>query len=79
MTYNVEYIRRFGQGTTFMEISKTDFSNLEFLIPDISEQCRIASILSSIDKKIESEEKVLEKYKNIKKGLMERLLKEEEV
>ena len=79
MTYNVEYIRRFGQGTTFMEISKTDFSNLEFLIPDISEQCRIASILSSIDKKIESEEKVLEKYKNVKKGLMEKLLKEEEV
>ena len=79
MTYNVEYIRRFGQGTTFMEISKTDFSNLEFLIPDISEQCRIVSILSSIDAKIESEEKVLYKYKNIKKGLMEKLLKEEEV
>lgn len=79
MTYNVEYIRRFGQGTTFMEISKTDFSNLEFIIPDLSEQCRIASILSSIDKKIESEEKTLEKYKNIKKGLMEKLLKEEEV
>ena len=43
-------------------------------IPDLSEQRRIASILSSIDKKIESEEKVLEKYKNIKKGLMEKLL-----
>lgn len=47
-------------------------------IPDLSEQRRIASILSSIDAKIESEEKVLEKYKNIKKGLMEKLLKEEE-
>ena len=43
-------------------------------IPDLPEQCRIASILSGIDKKIESEEKVLEKYKKIKKGLMERLL-----
>ena len=74
MTYNVEYIRRFGQGTTFMEISKTDFSNLEFIIPSLSEQCRIASILSSIDKKIEAEEKVLEKYKNVKKGLMEKLM-----
>lgn len=49
-----------------------------FYIPDFSEQCRIASILSSIDKKIESEEKALYKYKNIKKGLMEKLLKEEE-
>lgn len=45
--------------------------------PDLSEQRRIASILSSIDKKIESEEKALEKYKKIKKGLMEKLLKEE--
>ena len=48
-------------------------------IPDLSEQRRIASILSSIDAKIESEEKVLEKYKKIKNGLMEKLLKEEEV
>lgn len=46
--------------------------------PDLSEQRRIASILSSIDKKIESEKKVLEKYKKIKKGLMEKLLKGEE-
>lgn len=45
--------------------------------PDLSEQRRIASILSSIDKKIESEEKALEKYKNIKKGLMEKLLRGE--
>jgi type I restriction enzyme S subunit len=48
-----------------------------FYIPDFFEQRRIASILSSIDKKIESEEKVLEKYKKIKKGLMERLLRGE--
>lgn len=47
-------------------------------IPDLSEQRRIASILSGIDKKIESEEKVLEKYKKIKKGLMEKLLRGEE-
>ena len=46
-------------------------------IPDVTEQRRIASILSGIDKKIEAEEKVLEKYKNVKKGLMEKLLKVE--
>lgn len=47
--------------------------------PDLSEQRRIASFLSGIDKKIETEEKVLEKYEKIKKGLMEILLKEEEI
>ena len=44
--------------------------------PDFNEQHRIAKILSGIDRKIEAEEKVLEKYEKIKKGLMERLLKE---
>ena len=45
--------------------------------PDLSEQCRIAAILSGIDAKIAAEEKVLEKYEKVKKGLMERLLEEE--
>ena len=42
--------------------------------PDIVKQRRIAKILSGIDKKIEAEEKVLEKYGKMKKGLMEKLL-----
>lgn len=45
-------------------------------VPDLPEQRRIAKILSGIDRKIEAEEKVLEKYTQIKKGLMEKLLKE---
>ena len=42
--------------------------------PDLTEQRSIASILSGIDAKIAAEEKVLEKYGKVKKGLMERLL-----
>lgn len=66
-------------GTSYPAIAPNNLKKIEIFVPDLSEQRRIASILSSIDKKIESEEKVLEKYKNIKKGLMEKLLKEEEV
>jgi type I restriction enzyme S subunit len=44
--------------------------------PNILEQRRIAKILSGIDKKIEAEEKILEKYEKMKKGMMERLLEE---
>lgn len=44
--------------------------------PDLTEQRRIASILSGIDAKIVAEEKALEKYGQVKKGLMERLLNE---
>ncbi len=44
--------------------------------PNLTEQRRIAAILSDIDAKIAAEEKVLEKYEKAKKGLMERLLNE---
>lgn len=42
-------------------------------IPDFIEQRRIASILQSVDSKIETEQKTLEKYISIKKGLMKDL------
>ena len=78
LSYNVEKIQRYGQGTTFMEISKTDFSNLEFTVPDLSAQRRIAAILSSADKVIASTQKLIAKYKQMKQGLMEELLKPKE-
>lgn len=65
------------EGSTIARLYNDNFNKIEIFVPDFSEQRRIASILSSIDKKIESEEKVLEKYKNIKKGLMEKLLRGE--
>ena len=79
LLYNVEYIKRFGQGTTFMEISKTDFSNLKFRVPKtLPAQRRIAAILSSADKVIASTQKLIAKYKQMKQGLMEDLLKPKE-
>ena len=79
LLYNVEHIKRFGQGTTFMEISKTDFSNLKFRVPkSLPAQRRIADILSSADKVIASTQKLIAKYKQMKQGLMEDLLKPKE-
>lgn len=63
-------------GATINQITNADFNRFEISVPDLSEQRRIAKILSGIDRKIEAEEKVLEKYEKMKKGLMERLLKE---
>ena len=42
--------------------------------PNADEQQRIAEILSSVDAKIAAEEKVVEKYKGMKKGLMEEMM-----
>ena len=65
--------------TTIPIINKEDFSNLEVTIPSsLSEQRRIASILLSADKVIDSTKKLIAKYKSIKQGMMEDLLKPKE-
>ena len=79
LSYAMSRINFIIESTGVPQLTAPQAKMYEVFIPDFSEQCRIASILSSIDKKIESEEKTLEKYKNIKKGLMEKLLKEEEI
>lgn len=68
-----ELIRK-SAGSTFLELSTTDFRNFKILVPVINEQIKIARILSSIDCKIETLEKQLEGLKKQKQGLMQQLL-----
>ena len=57
-----------------MNITNYDFFNMPILIPTISEQEKIAEILSTWDLAIEKQEQLIEKKKEFKKGLMQRLL-----
>lgn len=50
---NVEYLKSQGEGTTFGELSKRTLKELVFSFPGLREQLAIASILSSIDDKID--------------------------
>ncbi|HEH3988364.1 TPA: restriction endonuclease subunit S [Campylobacter jejuni] len=50
---NVEYLKNFSVGTTFAEISGQIVKEIEILLPPLEEQRQIATILSSIDDKIE--------------------------
>ena len=75
--YNdLNLLEQHGKGLTIKHLNQTSFRSIPVSVPDLSEQRRIAKILSGIDRKIEAEEKVLEKYEKMKKGLMERLLNE---
>ena len=76
LLFNVEKIKGKAAQTTIPIINKEDFSNLEFRVPDLDEQNRIASILLSLDEKIAAEQLVEEKHIEIKKGLMDKLLNE---
>jgi type I restriction enzyme S subunit len=55
-------------------INAEEFATYKLPIPLLGEQIEIAKRLSSIDSTIQKEEAILEKYKNIKTGLMARLL-----
>ena len=67
-------IQNTTSGTTVKHLSHSDVENLELPLPPLPEQKAIAQILSDMDAEIEALEKKLEKYKQIKEGMMEKLL-----
>jgi type I restriction enzyme S subunit len=73
--YNADLFKRYGSGSTFMEISKSNIEKLSFLVPvDIKVQRKIAKILSTVDAVIEKTEAVIEKYQAIKAGTINDLI-----
>lgn len=71
----IAYMYSRAYGTTFPEISRTQVKNMPIALPkDENEQKQIAKILTTQDKKIETEETNLAKLKELKKGLMNDLL-----
>lgn len=63
-----------GQGDAVVHISATQLGEISISIPSLSEQTRIATILSDMDAELTTLEQKLEKYKKIKLGMMQELL-----
>ena len=55
---NIEYIKSQSTGSTFQEVSGSFVKNLEFFIPSYKEQLQISRVLSTLDKKIEINQKM---------------------
>lgn len=55
-------------------LGQTEFMKLQIPVPDIKEQRKIATVLQTADKEIETLKAKLEKLKEQKKGLMQQLL-----
>jgi len=66
-------IRNIGQSAQG-NLSPSQVKKSKIPLPSLSEQQKIAEILSTVDKKLELEKKRKEKLERIKKGLMEELL-----
>ncbi len=70
---NQAYFSKQGAGMKVQNISKPNVQNYEFLIPEIQEQKKIASCLSSIDELIIVQGQKIEALQLHKKGLLQGL------
>ncbi|NLA63947.1 MAG: restriction endonuclease subunit S, partial [Bacteroidales bacterium] len=62
-----------AQGSTRFNISKTNFLKEKIQLPSIAEQTKIAHFLSSLDRKIAVTDGQIEKTKEWKKGMLQRM------
>lgn len=74
ITYHAKRLEQLAAGSTFLEISKRTVRSFEFICPPISEQRKIAAILSSVDDAIEKTQAVIDQAQFVKRGLMQVLL-----
>jgi type I restriction enzyme S subunit len=68
------YLGTLETGTTYPSVNDEDVLSYKLILPPLPEQQKIAEILETIDNAIEKTEKIIEKYKRIKQGLMQDLL-----
>jgi type I restriction enzyme S subunit len=69
------YIFCVSGSTGQIELSKTDLLTMPVIVPSLSEQRRIASILSSVDEQIQQTEAIIDAVKEQKRGLMQDLFR----
>lgn len=67
-------LQKMAQGSTFEAINRKELAELLTLLPPFPEQEKIADILTTVDGAIEKTAQVIEKTKELKKGLMQRFL-----
>ena len=72
--YSKPRLVRLGCGSTFLEVSKKDFSRFKISVPPLAEQKKIAEVLGLWDKAIEKQSQLIEQLTLRKRGLMQQLL-----
>lgn len=74
LNYIKKHINSFSSGSTFKSITKNDLKKIEIPVPNLTEQEKIAEILSAVDQVIEEVGESINKTEQLKKGLMQELL-----
>ena len=71
--YHAGRLEQLAAGSTFLEISKRSIRSFRVHMPPISEQRKIAAILSSVDDAIEKTQAAIDQAQIAKRGLMQEL------
>ncbi|WP_278475868.1 restriction endonuclease subunit S [Turicibacter sanguinis] len=74
---NIRYLENMIAGTDPPNLSNNDLLIKKYNVPNKSEQEKIASFFSLIDKKIELQTEKVEELKNYKKGIMQKIFSQE--
>jgi type I restriction enzyme S subunit len=72
--YYSAWVKSMIRATSQPNINSKEYASFDLLLPPLDEQKKIASILSSVDAKIQKEEEYKAKLEKLKKGLMQKLL-----
>ncbi|MFB5934815.1 restriction endonuclease subunit S [Peribacillus castrilensis] len=65
---------KYNEATGVPSLSATNISKIKHSFPPLKEQQKIAEILSTVDEQIENTNHLIDKTKELKKGLMQQLL-----
>lgn len=71
LTHTIKF-KRYMSGSTIPHLYYKDYGNIKLPVPPLPEQQKIAAILSTVDEQINTTDKIIEKSKELKKGLMQR-------
>lgn len=74
LSFNPNQLIRRASGSTFLELSKSEFEAIKFKTPQLKEQQKIAAVLTNADEEIELLEQQLADLQQEKKALMQVLL-----
>ena len=68
-----KYAETVGAGSTFVEVSGKQMSEMEIKIPQIKEQVKIADLFTNLDNLITLHQRKLEKLNKLKKSMLDKM------
>jgi type I restriction enzyme S subunit len=76
MVHGIERIAGNARGSTMKHVTGKEFANSQIALPPLPEQKKIAHILSTVQRAIEAQERIIQTTTELKKALMHKLFTE---